>query len=103
MLITQGSPEHPVGASGGSYSGHGIRFGQFEFSVVAEQNRLVQEKGTDGSQQGSSQINIASFENPVSFAPVLVNTRVIATTDQTTATKDLFGMGVMTGITDGGG
>lgn len=48
-------------------------------------------------------MNIAGFDHLVSFTFVLTNASVIPATDQAAATKDLFGVGVVVRVADGGG
>lgn len=48
MLVAQGGPQNTDGSTSGGDPGHEVRFGQFEFSVVAEQDRLVQDERAGG-------------------------------------------------------
>jgi hypothetical protein len=48
-------------------------------------------------------MNITGFNDRITLAPVLMNAGVIATTDQTTATKDRFSVAIVGRVADGGG
>ena len=48
-------------------------------------------------------MNITGFDHGVAFTLVLAHAGVVAATDQATAAKNLFGVGVVARITDGGG
>ena len=103
MLVTQSGPQNTVGSPGGGHPSHEVRFGQFEFGVVTEQNGLVQDERIDGIKQSAAQMNVAGFDNLVPLSLGLTHPGVVTATDQAAATKDLFGMGVVVRVADGGG
>ena len=48
-------------------------------------------------------MNIPRFNDRMTLTPVLTDAGVVATADQATAAKDLFGVAVMARVTDSGG
>ena len=71
--------------------------------MIAAQNGLVQEHGSDCIHQGATQIDITHLDDGVADTFVLTVARVVATTDQTRPAKDLTGVGIVVGVPDGSG
>jgi hypothetical protein len=63
----------------------------------------VQNESFGSVHQSPAQINIAGFEDPMTVSLPLADARVIASTHQPAATKDLFGVVIVARVADSRG
>lgn len=72
-LVAQGSPQDTHGAAGGGDPSDARVFGSFEFVVIGKQDRLVQDQGSESTQQGATQVDITDLGDVLALAFALAD------------------------------